>query len=80
MQDSYSQWKNVAERCATAFMPTIKGWTKEHWDVIIAEAKSFLPEKKNRNRGQSGSHASSKGINVNVEDDIIIVSDNDELD
>jgi hypothetical protein len=61
-------------------MPTIKGWTQERWDEIIAEAKSFLPEKKKKNRGRSGSRASSEGIDIDVEDDIIIVSDNDELD
>ena len=75
---SHGRWKNVAEWCATAFMPTIKGWTQERWDEIIAKAKSFLPEKKKKNRGRSGSHASSEGIDI--EDDIIIVSDNDELD
>ena len=48
---SHGQWKNVAERCATAFMLTIKSWTQEHWDEIIAEAKSFLPEKKKKNHG-----------------------------
>jgi hypothetical protein len=77
---SHGRWKNVAERRATAFMPTIKAWTQERWDEIIAEAKSFLPEKKKKNRGRSGSRASSEGIDVDVEDDIIIVSDDDKLD
>ncbi|KAF8232851.1 hypothetical protein L208DRAFT_1269963, partial [Tricholoma matsutake] len=75
---SHGQWKNVAEQHATAFMPTIKGWTQECWDEIIAKAKSFLPEKKKKNHGQSSSCASSEGIDI--EDDIIIVSNNDKLD
>ena len=61
-------------------MPTIKGWTQERWDEIIAKARSFLPEKKKKNRGRSGSHTSSEGIDIDVEDAIIIVSDNDKLD
>ena len=61
-------------------MPTIKGWTQERWDEIIAEVRSFLPEKKKKNHGRCGSRASSEGIDIDVEDAIIIVSDDDELD
>ena len=42
---------------------------------FTAEAKSFLPEKKKKNRGRSVSRASFEAIDI---DDIIVVSDDDE--